>query len=142
MADANYGLALKSAASASDVAGRVDRLARQRYNLPTAPTTAQPLATGPSPAEEGKLKLAEASQQMRFVEGKTFFQNDDQWVDSAIQKAREAPRVRIQFGSKDYFDLTTRNQRITAWLALGQNVQFLLDGKVYEIYSEASSTAK
>jgi hypothetical protein len=72
-------------------------LSRQRYSLPARAGGGGPTPAAASPIEEGKIKLAEASRQMRFVEGKTFFQNENQWVDSAIQKARDARRVRVQF---------------------------------------------
>src|ERR1044071_4606252 len=49
------------------------------------------------------------------------------WIDAEVQKLTNAKRQRIQFGSKDYFDFTANHPRALAWLALGQNVQFVLD---------------
>ena len=66
--------------------------------------------------------------------GKSFFQNNQQWIDSAIQKQPNAKRVRIQFGSAEYFDLVAKQPKALPWLALGQNVQFVLDNTVYDIY--------
>ena len=76
----------------------------------------------------------EYSQQAQFVAGKSFFQNDKQWIDSAVQKQPNAKRVRIQFASSEYFDLIAKNAKALPWLALGQNVQFVLDNTVYDIY--------
>ena len=42
--------------------------------------------------------------------------------------------MRIQFGSTEYFDLIAKQHKALPWLALGQNVQFVLDGTVYDIY--------
>jgi hypothetical protein len=45
-----------------------------------------------------------------------------------------AKRVRIQFVSKDYFDFLARYPQASPWLALGQNLQFVLDNTIYEIF--------
>ncbi len=74
------------------------------------------------------------AQQSRFVAGKTFFQNQSQWVDADAQKHEKARKVRMQFGSPEYFDLQKKHPKSQAWLALGNNVQFVLDGTVYEVF--------
>jgi len=74
------------------------------------------------------------AQQSQFVGGKTFFQNDKRWIDSAIQRHPDAKRIRVQFGSPEYFDLIAKNEKVVQWLALGQNVQFVLDNTTYEVY--------
>ena len=87
-----------------------------------------------SPSDKSKERLVEYSQQTQFVAGKSFFQNDQQWTDSAVQKHPGAKRVRIQFGSEEYFGLVAKQPKALPWLALGQNVQFVLDDTVYDIY--------
>ncbi len=80
-------------------------------------------------------KQSEAyAQQSRYVNGRTFYQNKDQWVDSEIQKSPNAKRVRVQFGSTEYFDLLKKHPQALSWLSLGRNVQLLLDGTIYEVY--------
>lgn len=97
-------------------------------------------ASGPAtPASAGKpvtLEVAaqQYAQQSRFVAGKTFFQNQAQWVDADAQKFEKAKKVRVQFASAEYFDLQKKHPKAQAWLALGNNVQFVLEGTVYEIY--------
>jgi hypothetical protein len=87
-------------------------------------------------APEAKLRnqMVEYSQQTRFVNGRNFFQNDKQWLDAEVQKHQDAKRVRLQFGSSEYFAFAAKNRQALPWLALGQNVQFVLDGTVYEVY--------
>jgi hypothetical protein len=46
----------------------------------------------------------------------------------------DAKRVRIQFGSQDYFDLLAKYPQTAPWLALSQSVQFLWEGTIYEVY--------
>jgi Ca-activated chloride channel family protein len=74
------------------------------------------------------------AEQSRFVGGKTFFQNQAQWVDADAQKFENAKKVRIQFGSPEYFELQKKHPKAQAWLAVGNNVQFVLAGTVYEIH--------
>jgi Ca-activated chloride channel family protein len=87
-----------------------------------------------SPSGQSRERLVQYSQQTQFVAGKSFFQNGQQWTDSAVQKQPNAKHVRIQFGSAEYFDLVAKQPKALPWLALGQNVQFVLDNTVYDIY--------
>jgi Ca-activated chloride channel family protein len=130
VADARLGLALKSAnapAAAADGSGTVFL---RRYGL--APGTGSPVAAR-SQSDDG-ARLVQYTQQTRFVGGKTFFLNEKQWIDSAVQKSANAKRVRVQFGSQEYFDLVANHPKVSPWLALGTNVQFVLDKAIYEIY--------
>ena len=88
-----------------------------------------------TPAEDSKVRLAQYSQQGQFVGGRNFYQNTrNEWVDENAQKAQNAKRQRIQFNSKEYFAFAAKERRALPWLALGQNVQFVLDDTLYEIY--------
>jgi len=73
-------------------------------------------------------------QNAQFVNGRNFFQNGSQWVDSQVQQHQTARRVRLQFNSKEYFEFAATNTAARPWLALGNNVQFVLKDTVYEIY--------
>ena len=73
-------------------------------------------------------------QAAQFAGGKTFYAKNGQWMDSEVQKNDKAKKVRLQFGSPEYFDLIRKNPKAVNWLSLGQNVQFVLDGTVYEVY--------
>lgn len=129
VASALSGLALKSAdAPAAATMGAETAFAR-RYGLAGSPTPAP--GQGAHPVE---TRVTQYSQQSQFVSGKTFFLNGNQWVDSAVQKASDAKHVRIQFGSQDYFELIANKPQVTPWLAVGQNLQFVWQGTVYEIH--------
>jgi len=91
--------------------------------------------TAPAPNyREFKKESEQYAQQSRFVGGHTFYRNQDQWVDSEIQKKPNAKRVRVQFASAEYFDLLKKNPQAATWLSLGRNVQFLIGDTIYEIY--------
>ena len=105
MASARYGLALKDAVAAAPAASAGALEARQALGLPAGSASWRPQRR---PADRNKERLVQYSQQTQFVAGKNFFQNDKQWIDSAVQKHPNAKRVRIQFGSPDYFDLVAK----------------------------------
>ncbi len=145
VAGARYGLALKSAQAAPTA--MADGMVEANRALGVNPATVSPPAaaagavtatTAPKPAQtadEGKLRLAQYSNQGRLVAGKNFFQNtSNQWVDSAAQQLQNAKKQRIQFNSTEYFAFAAKERRALPWLALGANVQFVLDETLYEIY--------
>jgi Ca-activated chloride channel family protein len=89
-------------------------------------------AAGPSAAATPATKrLTEYTQQSKFVNGRAFFQNGNQWIDSNAQNAGK--RQRVQFNSEEYFNLLKTHPEAASWLALGQNVVLTLDDTVYEI---------
>jgi Ca-activated chloride channel family protein len=130
LAGARYGNTLKSSiGSFGGAAAAQDANRAVGISGTVAPTTAVP-------APQDNLRLAQYANegQGRFVSGRNAFQNGNQWVDSLAQKQQNAKRVRIQFNSTEYFALATKEPQALPWLALGQNVQFVLNGSIYEIY--------
>jgi len=77
-------------------------------------------------------RLSQYTQQSRFVNGRAFFQNGNQWIDSSAQN-NTAKRQRVKFNSEEYFNLLRDHPEAGPWLALGQNVVLTLDDTVYEI---------
>jgi Ca-activated chloride channel family protein len=130
VAGARYGLALKDAVAAAPAGSGGALEARKALGLPASSA----VAAEETPANRSRERLVQYSQQTQFVAGKNFFQNDQQWIDSTLQKHPNAKRVRIQFGSPDYFDLLAKNSKVLPWLALGQNVQFIFNNTLYDIY--------
>jgi Ca-activated chloride channel family protein len=125
---ARYGLALKSATAAGPASASGALEASRALGFDPAAIPSSIAST------DSKARLVQYSQQTRFVAGKNFFQNDGQWIDSEVQKHPTAKHVRIQFGSAEYFNLLAKHPKASAWLALGQNVQFVLDNVIYEVY--------
>jgi Ca-activated chloride channel family protein len=79
-------------------------------------------------------QLDDAEQQTRWVNGKAFAQNGSNWTDTSVQAQSNAKRNRVQFASKEYFDLLTSKPESAQWLALGKNVQFTIGTELYEVY--------
>jgi len=128
VAGARYGNVLKSADTFGG-AGVSGTLEASRALGVTA------MPAGAAPSADAKVRLVQYSQQGQLVGGKNFFQNaNNQWVDTVVQKFQNAQKQRIQFNSAEYFDFAAKNPQALPWLALGQNVQFILDGTLYDIY--------
>ena len=135
---------LKSAQSASDAIAAGTQEA-SRGSIP-ASATPLPLAVPAlsSPANGGGYVAARApaarsrseeyAEQSKYVNGRTFFQHDGQWVDSEIQAKPDGKRVRVQFGSAEYFELLKKNPKAQPWLALGRSLQVVIGQTIYEIY--------
>jgi Ca-activated chloride channel family protein len=73
------------------------------------------------------------TQQTRFIQGRTFYQNGDQWVDSLIQKRPGARVVKVKFNSDEYFELLRKHPGAVQWFALGRNVSVLIGDTIYQI---------
>lgn len=144
VAAARYGLANRNAlqADAALFAGRQEAAVALSAPAPAAAAAGIPARSvagsvrpaGPAPTTPLAAEVVRYGEQSRFVNGRTFFQNGSQWVDSQVQSQQQAKPQRIQFNSTEYFALHAREPQVRPWLALGANVQFVLDGQVYEIY--------
>jgi Ca-activated chloride channel family protein len=134
LAGARYGNTLKQADNIGG-GGSGGMVAQREANRAVGVSGAVVPMTA-SPAPESNVRLAQYSSQSQgqFVNGRNFFLNNNQWVDSLAQKQNNAKHVRIQFNSPEYFAFATKEPTALPWLALGQNVQFVLNGTVYEIY--------
>lgn len=131
---AQFNGSLKNALIAPASPATVAAAPEHVYAMRSLGLSTTPGAAGELPEAKSRERLVEYSQQTRYVNGRNFFQNGNQWLDSEVQKQRNARHARIQFNSPEYFAFAAKNSQALPWLALGQNVQFVLDGTVYEIY--------
>jgi hypothetical protein len=58
------------------------------------------------------------------------------WNETSTMGANQQPAVKVEFDSKEYWDLVSKNPELKDVLALGTQVRFLLDNKIYEVYSK------
>ena len=137
VAGARVGDTLKRAAAPTAAAQSASVEANRALGFSgssAATPAAAPVATTRA-GDESKARLAEYSRPGQFIAGKNFFPNaSNQWVDSAAQNLVKAKRQRIQFNSAEYFAFAAKERRALPYLALGQNVQFVLDDMLYEIH--------
>ena len=128
-------LAFKSANAPADAISAGGAEAQRGFVEAAPPTSPVPGAGGV--AAGGRVaveRVAQYTQQTQFAGGRSFYQNGNQWIDGTLQRLKDPKRVRVQFNSKEYFDLVANKPETRPWLALGQNVQFALNGVVYEIF--------
>ena len=69
------------------------------------------------------------------VQGRALYNNGGTWTDSWIQEEKEMEVTRIQFNSRAYEKLIEEEPESQEFLALGQNVRFVLNGRVVEVYN-------
>jgi Ca-activated chloride channel homolog len=102
---------------------------------------AQLFALGRKDANGQTGRARTVSQPMRFAAGKNFTQNERYWMDSAVQTAEvaKAKRTRVEFNSDAYFALLVKEPKAAQWLALGRNVQFVLNGTIYDIFEDTKN---
>lgn len=68
------------------------------------------------------------------VGGHSLIRRGREWIDAAIHTMPQAPRVRIQITSREFFELLHRFPKLISLLTIGHHLQLALGGTVYEIY--------
>jgi Mg-chelatase subunit ChlD len=71
---------------------------------------------------------------VRRVADKTFNFKDGYWVDSEFEEDMQT--VEVLFDSDEYYDLLTKDKRMSKWLALGDKLIVVLDKTAYKIVPE------
>ncbi len=131
--------------AASDLTS-VNAEAAKAMNVPvdavtatTAPMSGTSYNTIQAPALEAGTRVVQYTQRAKYIAGRAFFQNGNQWIDNSVSKQNGGQSVRIKFGSDDYFALLAAHPEARPWLALGQNVKLLLASTVYDIYDDTAT---
>jgi Ca-activated chloride channel family protein len=73
---------------------------------------------------------------VKVVGGRAFFQNGAVWTDAAAQGRTALKRRQVRFASAEYFELLRRNRDIAAFLALGNNLDVVVDDTLVQIRDE------
>lgn len=76
-----------------------------------------------------------APAQQQFVAGRTFQLEGGFWTETRVMASESKATSRIEFDSKEYWELVAKHPEIKDVLALGTQVRFLLEGKICEIFS-------
>lgn len=130
----------RSGAAAVDNATSLGGLRRQQAVVPAAPQVQHELAkrAPASSANKGNIgyRLAQTQNyatQSRNLNGRAFYQNGKVWTDSTAQARPDLRQVDIAFNSDAYFTLLREHPAATQWLSLGNNLDLVLDGTLYQI---------
>jgi len=89
-------------------------------------------------SSDANTRVVQYTQRTKYVAGRAFFQNGNQWIDSNVSRQNSDKSVRLKFDSDDYFAFITRHPETRPWLALGQNVKLLINDTVYDIYDDSA----
>lgn len=70
---------------------------------------------------------------VRYVEGKSFRRSDGVWRDLALDDEPGETVVKVEFGSKEYFDLLQEHPGLAPYFALGEKVEVSFGGVTYRV---------
>lgn len=76
---------------------------------------------------------ASTDTKMRQAAGKTFYFRESVWTDSEYKAEEKLPMVTLKFASDEYFDLIASQPKLAEFLALGEQVLVVWNGKVYRV---------
>ena len=75
--------------------------------------------------------------QSRNLNGRAFYQNGRVWTDSTAQGQANLRQVNVKFNSDAYFALLKQHPAATQWLSLGNNLDLVIEGTLYQIRDES-----
>lgn len=114
---------LKSSSNVAQSRAQGERLLKR-------PTTGE----GQDASAFGYKAAQNYAQQARVVNGRAFYQNGSTWTDATAQRTDKAlERKDIAFNSDAYFALLGKHPDAAQWLALGNEVDFVLGDTLYQI---------
>ena len=94
-------------------------------------------ATSPAPSapndQLGYRVAQNYQQQAKVLNGRAFYQNGTIWTDSTAQAQRNLQQKKIAFNGDEYFALLKRHPEAAPWLALGTEVDIVLDDTLYNV---------
>ena len=73
------------------------------------------------------------ARQVQLVNGRAFYQNGNVWTDSTAQTRKALKQKTMKFGSEEYFTLLRTRPAAAPWLALGSNVDVVVDDTLISI---------
>jgi len=112
----------------------------KRSNKEAARPAVKPGAYAPAANYFSGAGGGQVQQNVRFVAGRSFYQNGTCWIDADVQTLKkQTKKVRIKFGSKAYFKLVAEKPSALKWISLGKHVEFVLEGNHYEIYQQTKN---
>jgi Ca-activated chloride channel family protein len=94
---------------------------------------ARPSSPNTIPGGYRDFRTQNYSQQSQVVNGRAFYLNGTIWTDSTAQASRTLAQKQIKFGSADYFSFLSKNPGAAQWLALGSNLDVVVDGTLVSI---------
>lgn len=128
----------ESARSGDQAVSNVKSLQSMKYSHSSAAKKSAPEALAkPEPAVEagpaGYRSSTNYARQVRVVQGRAFYQNGRVWNDSTAQASKNLRTKQIPLNSDEYFELLRKHPESAQWLALGRNVDVVIDETLYQV---------
>ena len=76
---------------------------------------------------------ANLSNIVKNIQGRSFYQVQNSWIDIKIQQIKTKNKNIIKFAGKKYFELLKKYPEVAQILALGKNIKFVFNNEIYEI---------
>jgi Ca-activated chloride channel homolog len=70
---------------------------------------------------------------VRAIGDKTFQLKGEEWVDTELKATSTLPKVEVQFGSDEFFNLIAKEPKLADFFSLGKKVSVLFKGKIYRV---------
>ena len=133
------GQAVENAQSMAQLkrSDNLDAPQQQQQNMGLQKAAAVAARPGAPASQPSYREAQNYAQQARIVAGRAFYQNGQTWTDAsaqdAVAKNKNLKARQIKFGSDEYFALMTKYPHVAQWLALGDQVDLMLDGELVQV---------
>ncbi|MBN2545989.1 MAG: VWA domain-containing protein [Spirochaetes bacterium] len=84
--------------------------------------------------QDKKGNSVNITQQIKNIQGRAFYQNNNLWVDSKIDQIKNKKINKIKFSSREYYELLKKYPGTAEILSLSKNIKFIFNNEVYEIF--------
>lgn len=75
---------------------------------------------------------AKDSENVRYIEGKSFFLKDGVWVDGSFDEKKSPRMVTVKFASPEYLELL-KDKSVAKWLSVGDRAIVVLKDKTVKV---------
>jgi Ca-activated chloride channel homolog len=83
--------------------------------------------------EDSQGNVQSVNKQIKNILGKAFYNNNQFWIDPAVQKKKYSQSIKIKYGTDDYFRLLQDKPLTARFFSLGKNVKFVYEEVFYEV---------
>ena len=80
------------------------------------------------------LTNQKVSENIQMNNGRAFYLNSNVWIDELVQVNEKLNTEKIKFASEEYFTLLNNVPEVYNYLAMGNNIRFVANNRIYEIF--------
>ena len=70
---------------------------------------------------------------VRTAGNKTFQLKGEEWIDTEFKDSSALPKVEVQFGTDEFFNLIGKEPKLAEFFSLGKKVTVVFKGKIYRV---------